>query len=65
MKNLPVEENEVKVSFVDLDNQYHEGIFIPKENIFFIGFGESGSFKFPFELKSWKYLSVEEGNQTN
>lgn len=53
----PVDKKEVAVRFIDMDNVSHEGIFIPNENMFFIGFGESGKFKYTFEVKFWEYLS--------
>lgn len=49
----------VPVRFTDESNETFEGLFIPKELLFYIGFDEGGSFRFPFEIISWEELSDE------
>jgi hypothetical protein len=50
----------IAVTFTDKNDNSFEGLYIAKENMFFIGFAESGSFRFAFEIKSWKKISKKE-----
>jgi hypothetical protein len=56
MSKLP-SEGVIAVTFTDKCDNIFEGLYIAKENIFFIGFADNGSFRFAFEIKSWKKLS--------
>ena len=56
MANLP-STGVIAVTFTDKNDNTFEGLYIAKEDMFFIGFSESGSFRFRFEIKSWKKLS--------
>ena len=44
------------ISFKDKKGNEHEGIFIEDENMFFIGFEETGDFLYFAEVVSWKPL---------
>jgi len=52
-------ENNLPIRFIDMDNNVYDGLFIQKENLFFIGFEESGDFLFSFQVKAWEKLSDE------
>jgi len=45
-----------KVSFTDGDGETFEGIFIADEDMFFIGFEETGDFLYASQIESWKPL---------
>jgi len=49
-------QNDAKVWFTDDENGEHIGIWIEPENMFYIGFANSGDFRYKFEVKAWGYL---------
>lgn len=49
-------KDRTKVRFTDSDNFEHTGIFLADENMFFIGYEDSGDFRFPFQIKHWENL---------
>lgn len=59
MPQLP-SKGVIAVKFTDKNDNDYEGLYIAKENMFFIGFSESGSFRFTFEIKSWEKISKKE-----
>ena len=40
----------------DIDDITYEGVYIEKEDMFFIGFGEDGDFLFSFQVSFWKSI---------
>jgi hypothetical protein len=45
-----------KVHFTDDQNREYDGRFIEDENMFFIGFEDTGDFRHSFEIIDWHYL---------
>jgi hypothetical protein len=45
-----------KVSFTGEDGESYEGMFIDSEDMFFIGFEDSGDFLYASQVESWKPL---------
>ena len=53
------------IIFIDEDDNRHEGLFIPKEEIFYIGFDDVGEFKFKFQAFSWIEMTDEYVKEKN
>ncbi len=45
-----------KVRFTDFNGKTYDGLYIQSEDMFFIGFEESGDFLFRLQVKSWKEI---------
>lgn len=56
MINMERPKDNQHISFKDKKGNEHEGIFIEDENMFFIGFEETGDFLYFAEVVSWKPL---------
>ena len=57
--NLPKDND--KVWFVTKKTHTtFQGVYIESENMFFIGFGESGDFRFKEQIDYWGYLDEEQ-----
>jgi len=55
-KGVILPEENRKIEFTDVEGDTFKGEFIASENMFFIGFGLTGSFRFAFEIHNWKYI---------
>jgi len=54
-------KNNDKVWFVTKSSKAtHIGIWLQNEDMFFIGFGESGDFRYSFQIDYWGYLDEED-----
>ena len=54
-KELRPKDNQ-RVSFTDDNGEKHEGIYIEDEDMFFIGFDDTGDFIFASQIDSWTPL---------
>lgn len=45
-----------KVLFTDEEGNEHEGLYIEDEDMFFIGFDDTGDFLYAMQVQSWKPL---------
>jgi len=48
------------IVFKDDNNVEHHGIFIEKEDMFFIGYEDCGEFRFSNQVEFWRYLTKDE-----
>jgi hypothetical protein len=53
-KGLPQENRPLK--FTDEYGYVWEGLYIKKEDMFFIGFEDIGDFRFSFQVTEWEYI---------
>jgi hypothetical protein len=52
-------EDQQKVIFECRNGEWHEGIYIAKEDLFMIGFKDKGDFFFSRQVKKWKPIFNE------
>ena len=55
-KGVIMPQENRKIEFTDIYGVKHKGEYIASEEMFFIGFGLTGDFKFPHEIHNWKYI---------
>jgi hypothetical protein len=48
-------EEDRKIAFTDVDGVTHKGLYIKEEDMFFIGFGLTGDFRYAFDIHDWTY----------
>jgi hypothetical protein len=48
------EENR-KIEFTDIYGNTFKGLYIKDEDMFFIGFGLTGGFRYAFDIHNWTY----------
>ena len=49
-------EEDRKIGFTDVDGETHKGLYIKEEDMFFIGFGLTGDFRYAFQIHEWHYV---------
>jgi hypothetical protein len=49
-------EEDRKIEFTDADGVTHKGLYIKAEDMFFIGFGLTGDFRYAFDIHEWHYV---------
>ena len=50
-------EEDRKIAFTDVDGMTHKGLYIKEEDMFFIGFGLTGDFRYAFDIHEWHYVN--------
>ena len=50
----PLEDK--KIEFMDIYGKTYKGTYIIAEDMFFIGFGLTGDFRYSFQINNWKYI---------
>jgi hypothetical protein len=46
-----------KIEFTDLDGNTFKGLYIKEDDMFFIGFGLTGDFRYAFDIHEWHYVN--------
>jgi len=54
IKGLPTPNTPIR--FKDKKEKWHNGVYLKEEDMFFIGFEDSGDFRFQFEVLDWEYM---------
>jgi hypothetical protein len=44
-----------KIEFTDIYGNTYKGTYIIDEDMFFIGFGLTGDFRYSYQVNNWKY----------
>lgn len=52
----PLEDR--KIEFTDIFGEVFKGKFIKEEDLFFIGFGLAGDFRFAYQIHEWAYYQA-------
>jgi hypothetical protein len=55
-KGIIMPSEDKKIEFTDIYGETFKGMFIADENIFFIGYGLTGDFRFSHSVHNWKYI---------
>jgi len=50
-------EEDRKIAFTDVEGMTHKGLYIKEEDMFFIGFGLTGDFRYSFDIHEWHYVN--------
>lgn len=50
-------DSDRKIEFTDVDGNTFKGLFIKEEDMFFIGFGLTGDFRYSFQIHEWHYVN--------
>jgi len=63
LTELPKDKS--KIHFTDNEGREYDGIFFEDEDMFYIGFKETGDFRYIFEVVQWNYIDGKNDDDVN